>query len=127
MIIIFLFISILTYRIPTLYQLTPHHIKKAIPHSQALRYRRIIDNDEVLDSELDRLKDKFINRGYPSHEINQQIDRVLSVNRVDTLKYKTAQQKRKSFVDLPEMDLFYLLLSPFVKNMSMVTTTFIKC
>jgi len=76
----------------------PTHIKKAIPYSQALRYKRIIDKNEILLTELDNLKTKFIARGYPKTEIERQINRVHSLNRLDTLKYKTYEQKRAEFL-----------------------------
>jgi len=76
----------------------PKHIKKAIPYSQALRYRRIIDNDHILVNELEKLKDKFLLRGYPNTEIETQLSRVHNLNRTDTLIYKTAAEKRLEFL-----------------------------
>ena len=44
----------------------PGHVKKAIPYSQALRYRRIIDVDAALESAIKVLENKFLSRDYDS-------------------------------------------------------------
>jgi len=66
----------------------PFHVKKAIPYAQALRYRRIIDKNDVLQTELYNLKLKFKNRGYSNSLLEKEISRVQDVNREDTLRYK---------------------------------------
>ena len=75
----------------------PRHIKKSIPFSQALRYRRIIDEESILKTEIDKLKHKFIRRDYPPDQINQQIDRIFTLERTKTLEYKSAAQKAAEF------------------------------
>lgn len=72
----------------------PHHVKKAIPYSQAIRYRRIIEDDHILVSQMEDLKLKFINRGYPVQLLNDQLHRVFSLDRQATLSYKSASQKQ---------------------------------
>jgi hypothetical protein len=66
----------------------PAHIKKAIPYAQALRYRRIIEDDEILKLELDKLKSNFISRNYPVNILDTALDRVSNLNRLDIIKYK---------------------------------------
>jgi len=68
-------------------------MKKSIPHSQALRYRRIISEDQHLDTNLKLLKGKFISRQYPETLIDKQIDRVRMIDRRETLVYKSAEQR----------------------------------
>jgi hypothetical protein len=75
----------------------PNHVKRAIPYSQALRYRRIIDDNEILNSELSKLTEFFIQRNYPKQLLEIEINKVLNVTRNDTIKYKTAQEKRENF------------------------------
>lgn len=75
----------------------PKHIMKAIPYSQALRYRRIITEDEILLTELNSLLQKFTIRGYPLKETKMQIFKVCDLKRLDTLQYKTSLQKREDF------------------------------
>jgi len=70
---------------------------KAIPYSQALRYRRIITDDEILCKELDKLLYKFTDRGYPILETKSQIYKVLNIRRTDSLRYKTITQKQEEF------------------------------
>jgi hypothetical protein len=67
----------------------PHHVKKAIPYSQALRYRRIIDDESNLKLQLTHLKSKFTTRAYPSRLVNQQVNKVLALNRSDLLTYRS--------------------------------------
>jgi len=45
----------------------PSHVKKGIPCAQALRYRRIIVDDQLLDLKLNKLKTSFIARSYLPH------------------------------------------------------------
>ena len=67
----------------------PQHVKTAIPYAQALRYRRIIEDDNILNLELEKLKSNFLNRLYPEDVIDTAIDRVSHLNRLDIIKYKT--------------------------------------
>ena len=75
----------------------PRHTMKAIPYSQALRYKRIITDNEILKNELDTLLHRFTSRGYPTTETTQQISKVYLLNRTDTLQYKSHTQKRLEF------------------------------
>ena len=67
----------------------PSHLKKSIPFSQALRYRRIISEPHNLHTQLKNLKLKFKNRNYPPSIINPQINKVLTIPRENTLVYKS--------------------------------------
>jgi len=91
----------------------PKHIKKSIPYSQALRYKRIISDDKLLLTELNNLKEKFTNRQYPIDLVNSQIDKVLNVNREDTLIYKTTQEKQEAFNNFTGGDAFLPLIITF--------------
>jgi hypothetical protein len=75
----------------------PAHVAKAIPYSQAIRYRRIIDDDALLLDELANLKSKFLNRGYPSSLLDSQLNKVVDLDRNALLTYKNQQQKRDDF------------------------------
>jgi len=66
----------------------PSHVKKSIPYAQALRYRRIIDDDALLDIELIKLKSSFVARDYPTEEVDKAIKRARALNRKDLLIYK---------------------------------------
>jgi len=66
----------------------PEHVKKAIPYSQALRYRRIIDLDSELKTALNLLEEKFLNRDYDNTLIHTELEKVFDLDREDTLKYK---------------------------------------
>src|ERR1051325_1102470 len=66
----------------------PQHVKKAIPYAQALRYRRIIEDDVIFNLELEKLKNNFLMRQYPISVLNNAIDRVSTLDRSDVIEYK---------------------------------------
>ena len=66
-----------------------HHIKKAIPYSQALRFRRIIVDDAIFQDQLHSLASKFRDRSYPTSLINTAIDRAKKLDRLQLLNYNT--------------------------------------
>ena len=57
--------------------------KKYIPFGQAVRLRRIISEDVMLDERLKELETWFTNRGYNSENIKPEIERVKTMNRAD--------------------------------------------
>ena len=59
----------------------PWHTKKAIPYSQALRYRRICSEDRQFQSRLGELAGWLNDRGYEESLVNEQIDRVRRLDR----------------------------------------------
>lgn len=69
----------------------------AIPYSQGIRCRRIIDEDSQLDQHLNILKQKILKRNYPSNIIEQQLNKIKQINRLDTLRYKTLADKKQEF------------------------------
>jgi hypothetical protein len=75
----------------------PLHVMKAIPYSQALRFRRIIDDDTSLHAELLTLMKFFKHRGYPSKLLNDTLSKINSIDRALTLIYKDATAKRLAF------------------------------
>ena len=91
----------------------PFHTKKAIPYSQALRYRRIIEDDSLLLPELQDLKRKFLLRGYPNTLLDTQLQRVHTINRNDTLTYNTTDKRKASFAKFTKGHSFLPLILPF--------------
>ena len=75
----------------------PTHIKKSIPYAQALRYRRIIDTEDKFKEQLNILHEKFTRRCYPNPIITQQINKAKEISRLETLIYKSDEQKRIEF------------------------------
>lgn len=88
-----------TYRVQYLeyHSNHPRHVMKAIPYSQALRYRRIIDDDEILEKELKTLKQFFELRRYPSKLVENEIAKIQNIDRNKTLIYKSKADKQASF------------------------------
>jgi hypothetical protein len=66
----------------------PQHMKKSIPYAQALRYRRIIEDDYIFKLELEKLATNFIVRQYPENIVQNAIDKVDALKRDDLLRYK---------------------------------------
>ena len=54
----------------------PNLTKKGIPHSQALRIRRICSEEQFFQHRVDNLKTWLLERGYSGNEIDSQSDRV---------------------------------------------------
>ena len=64
-----------------------YHPRKTFPsivYSQALRYRRIINDDAILKERLDELLESFLNSGYPKHIVRGVLNDVITRKR--TLK-----------------------------------------
>jgi len=76
----------------------PQHVKKAIPYAQALRYRRIIEDDHILLVELQKLKENFIIRQYPEKIVDSAISRVLQLDRSEIIKYRPKTAKSWQFI-----------------------------
>lgn len=94
----------------------PAHVKKSIPFSQALRYRRITCDDDILQHELTDLKQKFLSRGYPSSLVEEQLEKVKELNRADTLIYKSREQKQAEFAKFTKGGPFLPLIITFCPN-----------
>jgi hypothetical protein len=69
----------------------PKHVKNSIPYAQALRYRRIISDNDILLSELSNLKENFLNRLYPERIIDKALDKVAQLERLEIIKYREKQ------------------------------------
>jgi GIY-YIG catalytic domain len=78
----------------------PAHMKKSIPYAQALRYRRIIQDETILDDDLVTLQNNFINRGYPQDTTIQQILKAKNLDRQSTITYKAKTNSEINFTPL---------------------------
>ena len=63
----------------------PQSCKKGIIYSQALRYRRIITDDIKLLTNLEKLRNNLIKRGYHLADITSQFDRVMQYSQHELL------------------------------------------
>ena len=63
----------------------PKSCKKGIIYSQALRYRRIITNNEQLEEKLEILRNNLLRRGYNLSEITAQFNKVRQYSQSDLL------------------------------------------
>lgn len=94
----------------------PVHTKQAIPYSQAVRYRRIISEEEVLSDALDNLQQMFLTRDYPKNLVSKQIQRVKDMDRQTTLKYRTKQEKLSRFKSAQATNQFLPLIITYHPN-----------
>lgn len=65
----------------------PQHTKRAIIHSQAIRYHRICSDPEDRDKHLRTLADCFHKKGYKEKTINNSINTALKTRRENPLQY----------------------------------------
>ena len=64
----------------------PRHMFRSIVYSQGLRYRRIINDDAVLDQRLNTLQDYFVRSGYPHAMVSETLQKVRAKQR--SLEYR---------------------------------------
>ena len=95
----------------------PETRKQSVIYSQALRYRRIITNNETLETKLEQLKINLIKRGYSIQEINQQFQKVKQLSQTDAL-FGNSKRKKQGRI-LP-------FIIPFDKNTSQINKILIK-
>ena len=72
----------------------PDTCKQSVIYSQALRYRRIITDNETLRTKLEKLKTNLIRRGYSIQEIDQQFQKVQQLSQTDAL-FGDSQPKKQ--------------------------------
>jgi hypothetical protein len=72
----------------------PFHVKKSIPYAQAIRYKRIIADNEELHRELNKLKHNFTTRLYPISAINTALEKIEKLDRNHLLTYKNKTTKK---------------------------------
>ena len=70
----------------------PSHFKTSIPYSQALRLRRICDDQETLKKRIRQYTDYFVACGYRRFFVKKEMEKVLKIDRKNALKKK---EKRK--------------------------------
>jgi hypothetical protein len=76
----------------------PAHVMRAIPYSQTIRYRRNISLDHLLMENMSLLKDFFLARGYPIPLLDCEIGRITLLDRKETLRYRSIEEKREKFL-----------------------------
>ena len=75
-------------------------IKKLDYYSQALRYRRIITNNDQLEEKLETLRNNLIRRGYNLSEIKTQFNKVRQHSQSDLL-FANNKQTTQTAKNLP--------------------------
>ena len=66
----------------------PHHTKKAIPFSLALRLRRICSTDAKFKHRINELKTYLLARGYNNNFLEKQFLRAANISRTNALQTK---------------------------------------
>ena len=74
----------------------PRHMFKSIVYSQALRCRRIINDEHLFLNRLLELRSYFLKSSYPEHIVDEQIEKVKTIPR--TLVYKEKKMSDQDFV-----------------------------
>ena len=79
----------------------PKFLKTSIPHSQALKIKRICSKTTDFEYHLPELKERLVNQGYNEKYINQQFSKVKTIDRNELLKkkiYDTETEKNNPLV-----------------------------
>ena len=79
----------------------PSHVSKNIPYSLAYRLKRIESVPENLVKNLSSLKSELVSRGYRPRSVQDAFDRVLSLNRDDTLQKVPRPPNNRVVLSLP--------------------------
>ena len=66
----------------------PPHVKNAIPFGQFLRIKRIVSDNEDLQTRILDMQKAFLLRDYPNEIIIKSIQRIRSIDRTTLLQYK---------------------------------------
>ena len=74
-------------------QLSDHRLKKSIPYSQALRLRRICQNDKTLKKRIPQYSEYFVAYDYKRTDIYKEIRRVETISEEEALKPKEKTQR----------------------------------
>ena len=74
----------------------PRHMFHSIVYSQALRYRRIINDDSIFHQRLIELQSYFLKSAYPGPLVNDVVEKVRLMPR--SLEYNTKSKTDQSFV-----------------------------
>lgn len=74
----------------------PRHCVMSIPYGQCLRIRRICSEESLFQEQVELLKNKYVlNRGYPLKLVQNAIQKVTEIPRVNALQYKKRDNKSK--------------------------------
>ena len=63
----------------------PNSCKQSVIYSQALRYRRVITDDDKLIEQLNKLRDNLLKRGHNITDINKQFNKVIQLTQQNLL------------------------------------------
>jgi hypothetical protein len=83
----------------------PNSCKLGIIQSQALRYRRLITNDNLLRNQLERLKIILMTRGYKGHNIDQAFEKATQQTQTQILySDKSTKTRNRLTFNIPFND-----------------------
>ena len=76
----------------------PYHIKRSIPFSQALRFRRICSEDQEFRDRIKQLKGWLSKRGYDMDMVEKQITKATMFSRDEALREKETTDRENKDV-----------------------------
>ena len=85
----------------------PKSLKDSLPYSHAIRIKQISSNQVDLNNILKEMKNNFVKQGYHSSLINEHLERVSLLNRIDLITEKDTRQKSDR---IPLVTDFYQIL-----------------
>lgn len=75
----------------------PPSLKRSLPYSQLLRVRRICNNEAVFEQQAGELCERFRDRGYAGHLLDNCLERVRNIQRSDLLT-NSARHNRSNII-----------------------------
>ena len=71
----------------------PKSLKDSLPYSQPIRIKRISSSQVDLNNNLKEMKNNFLKQGYHPSLINEHLERISLLNRIDFIMEKDIRQK----------------------------------
>ncbi|CAJ0965680.1 unnamed protein product [Ranitomeya imitator] len=79
----------------------PCSMKRSIPLSQLLRVRRIVRDEDTVDTTIDQLIKKFLNRGYPKRLLEQTKKKVMEKDRLQLICRESYGRNKRTLNRVP--------------------------
>ena len=71
----------------------PKSLKDSLHYSQSIQIKRISSNQVDLNNSLKEMKNNFVKQGYHPSLINEHLERISLLNRIDLITEKDTRQK----------------------------------
>lgn len=84
----------------------PRRMVESLPYSQLLRVKRITSSDNILNTALTEMGDKFRQRGYPKNLISSHMEKIRGLDRSTILKQSKSPSRPEKLKRIPFVSTF---------------------